>query len=303
MFFEYDGGFTFINSWGKYGGPNAYKGFKEPTDLSIDINDNVYITDRGNNVVKKYTKSGSWIKTYSHNDFLNATSTAIDDDRNLHVLNANNTVVKLKQDGTYITTYSINTTSTPKRIKNSKNGFLYALFNDRVIKLTKGGAYSGTFADTFSDVTYNSLYHDDNQNLYITNTNSILRYFDEVTIDSAIKTISVLGWDMEDIYIDLDEYVQDWVYNRSFAKMYDNIDLVRRSLIGSIYQTTDNQGKIKNVIRGFTPAQYTALFDSTPKADIYVGSNEIVSNSVINRCIYQLYEIQALILASVTGNL
>jgi hypothetical protein len=108
---------------------------------------------------------------------------------------------------------------------------------------------------------------------------------------------------MDEIYIEKDEYVQDWVYNRSFSRMWDNIEIVRRSITGVIYEIEDAQGQSKSIHIGFTPEQYNLLFSLKDKEEIFIGVNEIVTADSINRCLKMLFDILDLLLRIVSGKL
>jgi len=91
-------------------------------------------------------------------------------------------------------------------------------------------------------------------------------------------------WSMDDIYIHEEEYVADWVYNKSLSRMWDNIDILRRSLKGKINISTDQTTQESTIfIRNFTLEEYTALNSLTTKDKIYIGLNEFVTADVINR--------------------
>ena len=298
-----ENGWKYLFSWGKYGGISSLEGFKTPVDLYIDLNDNVWITDSGNNVVKKYTKNGSWLMTLKYNGFNNIISTTIDDNNNIHVLTSSN-VLKFTPLGIFISSYSFrNINDTPTKIIKSQDGFIYVCFDKSITKFNRDGVYAGIFGNTFSNVNYNSLYHDTNRRLFVTNTNSILKFFEMVKIDSVVSNNTTYAWDINDIYINKNEYVQDFVYNRSFSRMWDNLDIAKRSLFGTIYEYTDYLKNKKNVIVGLTTRQYNNLLQLENKDDIFIGVNEIVTADSINRCLFALYEMLELLLSFQTESI
>jgi hypothetical protein len=293
-------GWKFLYSWGKYGGPNTFNGFVDPIDLHVDSNDNVWITDSGNNIVKKYTNSGSWLMNISNTNFAGLVGTAVDDDNNVHVLMTTK-CMKFSSRGTFINTYNVTPSGhVAKKIINGRDGFMYISYDKSIVKITKNGVFAGSFGDTFTGISYYGISHDVKRNLYVTNNNSILKFYEKVTIDEVYTDTGIKTWDINDIYISKDEYIQDWVYNRSISRMWDNIEIVKRSITAAISETTDAQGKIENVIVGFTTEQYTALFNSTPKEDVFIGINEIVSADVINRCLTSLYSTLDLLIETIS---
>jgi len=178
---------------------------------------------------------------------------------------------------------------------------MYIVFSTSIVKITIDGVFGGSFGDTFTDISYSGATQDSKRNIYVTNTNNILKFFDRVTIESVITETGVSEWPMSDIHIDKNEYQEDWVANRSISRMYDNIEVARRSLTGVIYETTDAQGKIKNLVRGFTPTEYSTLFSLKDKSEIFIGINELVTNSSVNRCLSDLYNILETMLNIISG--
>jgi hypothetical protein len=85
---------------------------------------------------------------------------------------------------------------------------------------------------------------------------------------------------LTDLLIHKDEYIQNWVYIKSFHRLWDNIEMFRHSLIFN-----EN-----SICKKYIPPVYT-------KEQIVIGQNEIVSSSVINRNIRYLWENFATLLA------
>jgi len=278
--------------WGGIGGPNAHNKFNGPTDLIVDKYNKLWLVDRNNRCIKKFSRTGSWIQTIQSDYFTDQNlpqSVAIADDDTIHVL-CTNQIVKFSSDGEFIEVYTINELSlnNPIRIRTCKDGgFFYVLCIDKVLKITQTGELIGIFADDYN-LTYTDICHDDHRNLYLTTTNSIVKYIDKLTIINLSLDTNNLMWPTSAIFIDRDEYQQDWVLNKSFARLYDNIEVFRRSLLGKFAYTIDDNGIANPIVRGFTPTEYELLpYD---KGDIFVGVNELVTVDVFNRCIKQLYE-------------
>jgi hypothetical protein len=80
-----------------------------------------------------------------------------------------------------------------------------------------------------------------------------------------------LFWKLSDLLIHKEEYIQPWVYLKSFHRLWDNIELFRNSLF---YEAEG--------CKSYKPPVYQ-------KEDIVIGQNEIVSNAVINRISAQLW--------------
>jgi hypothetical protein len=120
--------------------------------------------------------------------------------------------------------------------------------------------------------------------------NNVLKYFDIASINQLRDTLGdKYLWTLDDITVDKDENIQDWVCNMAFKRMWDNIELLRRSLTGKISYTTTSKGLPFIEIINFTKEEYENLFLSS-KDEIFVGINEFVTADVLNRCIKQLYD-------------
>lgn len=90
-------------------------------------------------------------------------------------------------------------------------------------------------------------------------------------------------WDIKDVLIQKEEVVQDWVYNRSFQRMWDNIELVRKAVIKKM---NVNSGSYQTKYFSEKDFQSFKLYD---KDSIIFGQNEIVTTDVVNRNIEKLW--------------
>jgi hypothetical protein len=206
----------------------------------------------------------------------------------------------MSSTGEFIKTYTYSNLSDPKKIISSYDGgFLYVCLSDRISKVTEDGVNAGAFAINTNN-SYTNIHMDESRNLYITTSNTILKYNDRISIIDLKSQFDQYLWDMNDIYIKAEEYVQDWVYNRSISRMWDNIELFRRGIKGKISITQDITTGIQTlVLKGFTPTEYTTINNVINKEDIYIGVNEFVTADVINRCLEKLYNIQLGILDTI----
>jgi hypothetical protein len=289
----------FLFEWGGLGGLNAKTKFNNPNELYIDSDDNVWVVDTGNKAIKKYTRTGSWLQTLDLSASVDGDTTAtggiismaIDRANEIHVLTLNG-VVKVSTNGAVVGSYDLTnpTGATPVKITPMyDSGFLYIAFNDRVTKVLESGQHAGTFADNIADADFCSIHHDSSHNIYIVNSENVLKYFDRITINKSRSDLAdSVFWTLNDVTLDKDEYIQDWVCNMVFKRLWDNIELFKRTLNGQIEYTTDADGNLAITVDKFTPEEYSALVLSD-KDDIFVGVNELCTSEVLNRCIRLLY--------------
>jgi hypothetical protein len=120
---------------------------------------------------------------------------------------------------------------------------------------------------------FSNIVHDRYRNIYVTLNNTILKIIDRMTIDEVSYEAYAQNslWSTDSILIDKEEYVQPWVYLKSFHRLWDNIELFRNSLFYEI------EG-----CKSFSLPIYS-------KEDLKLGQNEIVTNATINRLSEQLW--------------
>jgi hypothetical protein len=78
----------FIKSWGKFGDDKGK--FQSPSAITVDSNDNVYVTERGNPRVQKFTADGRFLARWGREgdalgQLANPTSIAVDSSGNVYV--------------------------------------------------------------------------------------------------------------------------------------------------------------------------------------------------------------------------
>lgn len=337
--------FDFVNltwkllyEWGGLGGTGAKNKFNNPSDLHIDSNDMLWIADTDNKCVKKFTRTGSWLLTMTSSYFTDSekpVSITSDVDGNIYVLTSTQ-VLKFNSDGEFVSIYTVVTGAT--KIRSCKDGgFLYIVYSNKVVKLMLSGDMAGTIGNNqfpYYVEDYRSVYHDEYRNLYVVAKNHILKYVDQLYIVSLKLDTTGLSWDLDKLLVQKDEYVQDWVINRCFQRLWDNLEIFRQSLIGKFgYQTFRNSTVTtivssqpvpedfnvcerdwlysygrpveqtavfeydKPIVRSFTPSEYNILPHN--KNTVYVGINEINSADVYNRVVSKLYECENILLQMV----
>jgi len=268
----------FVN-WGGFGTATTPNKFLNPNDIHIDQFDTVWISDTGNNCIKHFSNSGAWLKTIQDEQFIEAPplSVAVDSKQNLHVLTVKGIYV-YTYNGEFLFKYDFQGLTTtgfiPRRINTSFNReIIYIASNQHVLKFFNNGVFSGIIVQDkpFVD-NITSIYHDEYRNLLITNGDKILKFPDLMVLSSIKGPLPASYWQLNDILIHKDEYIQNWVYTKSFERMWDNIELFR----GTLHYTD----------KGCT-------FYRPPvhdKSKMIVGQNEIVTASTINRVLGYLWD-------------
>ena len=126
--------------------------------------------------------------------------------------------------------------------------------------------------------------------IYLALDNIVLIYADLLReMALAGNTYDKYSWSLDDIKIGKNEYMQDFVVNAALHRMYDNIDLFKRSIYARI-RVREKNGikyiKTDNVMA----SEYAYLQDMPTKGDIFIPSNAPMSARVFNDNIKLLYD-------------
>lgn len=264
-------------TWGGFGTASSPTRFSNPNDLHIDMFDNIWVTDTGNNCVKLFSNSGSWIRTIIDDDLRDVPplSLCVDSQQNIHIL-TNKEIRVYNYTGIFLYSYKYDNhlNATPTRINSSYNReIIYVATKTQVIKFFRNGVFAGNIITNQPGVTnITGLYHDEFRNLLITTDNLVLKYPDIMTLKRIKGGLPSTYWSLDDIYIHKEEYIQNWVYTKAFQRMWDNIELFRNTL-----QYTDEG------CTAYRPPIHA-------KNKMIVGQNEIVTASTINRVLGYLWD-------------
>ncbi len=263
-------------SWGTYGIAQDPRGFYDPQDLYVDQHDGIYIADTGNKCVKKLSVTGNLqhILTHSYFDEYPPISVCKDSNDNLHCLTEKRVLV-FTNNGAFLAVYNLSDSIVnPRKIRNSYNKeFLYITHEKGMQKIFKTGEFAYNMIPSVSNKGCRGAFQDKYRNLYITSRTSLLKVPDlQQTIESKMQIPPHLIWSLSDILVSREEYIQSWVYLKSFHRLWDNIELLRDSLY---YE--------KEGCKSYKPPVHK-------KQDLIIGQNELVTNSVINRLSNQLWE-------------
>jgi hypothetical protein len=267
-----------FTNWGGYGSAASNSKFNQPSDLCVDQQDCIWVSDTGNSVVKQYSNTGAWIQTIRNNDFKTypPLSVTVDSQLNVHILTKKGVYV-YSYTGTYLYTYQYNTYSgddMPVKITSSYNReIIYIAFNTQVLKFFRTGVYNGIVMNNQLGVTgVTGLFQDEYRNVLITSSDKILKFVDIMVLNNLQGYLPNSYWSLNDILIHKEEYVQNWVYTKALQKLWDNIELFKNTLL---YTNTG--------CKTYTPSPYS-------KDKIVIGQNEIVTSATVNRLLGYLWE-------------
>ena len=265
-------------SWGGFGTTSSNSKFNQPNDMHVDQFNNIWVADTGNKCIKHFTNSGTWIQTIVDNDFETyiPLSVVVDSNSYVHIL----LVGKIKvytYKGEFLYEYpidSIHDTSFIFKLNiNYNREIIYTISNTQVGKYFRNGAFAGFVVDNkkcFDLIT--GCCQDSHRNVLITSGEKIGKFIDPMRLRTLKGPLPKEYWSLNDLLIHKEEYVQDWVYNKTFQRLWDNIEIFRHSLAFGT-DTCNN----------YVPFVHD-------KNKIIIGQNEIVTSTVINRVISYLWD-------------
>ena len=129
--------------WGSLGTQNGM--FNFPTDIAVDSTNNVYVADRYNHRIQKFSDNGEFIHKWDVTD--NPVLITVDSKDNIHALTEANLVKKFSKDGLLLDTWNpvgstqnIHLTS-PKAVATDSAGNVYVVDANaqRIVKFDSSG--------------------------------------------------------------------------------------------------------------------------------------------------------------------
>lgn len=277
-----NGSFYLASTWGKFGYKNSVDGINNPSDIHVDQHNVVWIADTGNKCIKKFAFNGKRLGVISHDLFEQDAprSVCVDSQSNVHVL-LKQKVLVFDYEGTFVFSYNLfDQVESARKINTSYNReCVYISYGTGIVKYFKNGVIAYPLAnnhkcsneDIIRNINYS--YQDSYRNVYVVAGEKILKVADLMRIERLkAEALDQGSWNLNELLIHEEEYIQPWVYLKSFHRLWDAIELLRSSLF------YEEEGCKK-----YKPAIYE-------KQELTIGQNEIVSNAVINRLSKQLWD-------------
>lgn len=299
---------TLIKKIGGIGNASRPYRFNEPCSLYISSTDRIYVVDQKNDVIKVYNNKLGYLFNINHKDWVmqnDVLSVSTDGDENAYVLRKNGSVYVFDSGGTYIRTISGITNpfnGVPVKILCNRldDGISYVLYETHISKITNAGQYLGYFRPLYHP--YVNKLADMAQygrNIIIADQFAIYNTVDFISLKTIVNDIDSAEWKLEDILIGEDELIQDWVYNVSFNRIRDNLELYVKNIHSKYVFTVNVDGK---VMTNIIPMPTTEL-PSLDFSQAVLGQNELVFADVINRVLKQFHQNQQAILESIESTI
>jgi hypothetical protein len=198
------------------------------------------------------------------------------------------------------------TTNINKMVIDPSGVFLYFITDEYIYKyLTSGRALNRL--TTPSKATLGGIenlktgFIDDRLNFFVATDKRIFKYVDiPETLDLyTASTTDTLLTPISSIEIKSDEFIQDWVYNKSVLRLLQNHEILYKAIKYKYDINLDGKGNLivpyESINTGFNVLSLSSIDITKPytvNQDFFVHSNEFVSSSVINRVLTNIYNLQ-----------
>ena len=198
------------------------------------------------------------------------------------------------------------TTNINKMVIDPSGVFLYFITDEYIYKyLTTGRALNRL--TTPSKATLGGIeslktgFIDDRLNFFVATDKRLFKYVDiPTTLDLySAGTTDALLTPLSSIEVKSDEFIQDWVYNKSVLRLLQNHEILYKAIKYKYDINLDGKGNLivpyESVNSGFGVLSLSSIDITKPytvNQDFFVHSNEFVSSSVINRVLTNIYNLQ-----------
>lgn len=306
----------FANSIGNTGDFLAKTAFNNPRALAF-CNDMLLVLDSGNSSVKIFDENLNWKFTYRlYKDFLSAfpIDIACDSNSNVYILTENKKIYrynfKFNEREVFDLTPILQESEIVKKIEPSKSdkNFFYLITNKNVFKKlfsspdsTVGKYLLYLFKYDIPDETINGFSTapttdgKSDRNIMFSvsgNVGKFGNFFDNKNLYDILSINNFDVYDFNEIKFNRSEYIQSWVFNKAISKFLINHMRLRDQIIGKFLASLDYKGNLLFYgTRYLLPNELDQIFFDQD-ITFYIGSNEIFTNSSVNRALEKIYKIQ-----------
>lgn len=304
---------VYVDSMGGTGTYQDIDKFNNPGFLNLYQN-NLYIMDRGNYCVKVFDSNMNWVKTFRNkNLFLENEITAfkINPVNNKFYLGFNTILGVFTPELSTSNFFSMSSffTTNEKIIdfnfSEVDNNIFYTISNKNIYKkfISKPETYIGKFLLSDNNITttqfnfsYLTKYSDNIDNLVVYgkryNAGMFLSFLEKSSYVTILTNNDLDMYTIDEIRVNPEEYSQDWVFSKSNYKILLNILAMRDRITKRFAGKYDGSGNLLlyGTLYLLDNEVQKEKFDYS--LNYLVGINEMYSNSVINRSISKMYDLQ-----------
>ena len=209
---------------------------------------------------------------------------------------------------------NIQSTTVIKKMVNDPSGvFLYFVTSDYIYKYFSNGTALIRVAEPTKDSLggvelFKSAFIDNRLNFFLATDKRVFKYIDlpnTLNLYNA-EAVDPLMIPLSAIKIDSNEFIQDWVYNKSILRLLQNHELLYKAIKGKYNINLDYNGNLVSDLCDGNPFTVIGLSNTdiaspyTVDQNYFVHSNELVTSDVLNRVISNIYKLQLGMLQLVT---
>ena len=317
---------VYKNSIGGLGSFTDNTKFRNPNSITY-YNDNVYVLDAGNSCIKQYDKNLNWLITYRlFSDFLTAGPIQINYDStgDIYVLNNNWTAYKYNSNFTKKQILNFTALSGLSGSNEQIKRLVFSQTDSNVFYLATSKNFYKKFVNNPNDTIGKYLLSDLNINtneqftafstLSTTSNGTTYDYNFVFSNNSGIGKIflfkdylnitNILTDNVFDVYplssitINPDEYLQNWVINKSISKLLMNHIRLRDNISSKFLFQKSNLGDILLAgSRYLLPNELDSIYFNQDVTN-FIGLNEIFQNNIVNRPFETIFNIQTNLLSA-----
>jgi hypothetical protein len=303
----------YLNSIGGFGTTTTKTEFNNPQSIAC-YNNSLYVLDSGNSCVKQFDVNLNWKQTFRlTRDFLNVypVDIKIDSFGKAYVLTDKNKIFKYDiyfQNYEIIDLTNIKTgdeTFIQLSFSEYDSNIFYVISDKNVYKKLVNNPTQLVGKYLFYLYNYNTAENitcfssasciDGDKNLVFSTNNSkgkIGYFYDNLNLFDILSINNFDVYTLHDILLSEQEYIQNWVFNKSISKLLVNLIRLKDQIVGKFLAQRDSYGNIAfSGTRYLTPNEIESV---TIKQDInyFIGCNEYVSCAIVNRVLENIYNIQ-----------
>jgi len=304
----------YIDSIGNFGTSFSRAEFNSPRGLAL-YKDNLFVLDSGNLCVKKYDLNFNWKQTFRLNVDLVSSfplDISVDNNENFYILTADDYILRYNRTFQKYEKFNLEIIKSQnenfKKIifsKNNSNVFylisnrnIYKKFasdpNDNIGKyllylfkydvpselITSFGSTSAEGCD--KNIVFSKF----------GNTGKFGLFYDNLNLYDILAVRNFDVYNLNEIIFNKNEYLQNWVLNKTFSKIIINHMRLRDQIIGKFLATNDTRNNpIFRGSRYLLPNELDNIYFEQD-LNFYIGTNELVNNNIINRALKNIYNIQ-----------
>ena len=129
--------------------------------------------------------------------------------------------------------------------------------------------------------------------LYESNYNIVHKFLEDSAFENSIEDqFDTHALDLSQITIKENEFINAVVYNKTISKVIYNNLLILENVSRRFVTKYDDNGFSKYIGFRYLHADEIANIQYVPTLDNFIGINEIVLSSTINRCVDRIYKLQ-----------